>query len=67
MDQYDSGTPHFSEPPQDVIDLLNASETGAVGYQRPQVKRTTEEPLSYRTEREAMLDAGDFNNLDNGF
>lgn len=55
-----------TEPPKDVIDLLNARETGAVGYTRPQVIHKEEEPLSYRTEREAALAEGDFNNLDNG-
>jgi hypothetical protein len=65
MDQYDSTTGRF-DPPQDVIDLLNAKETGEVGHQRPQIQHGEEEPLSYYTEHQAALGEGDFTNLDNG-
>lgn len=56
-----------SEPPQEVIDLLNAQETGYIGHQRPQIKHIKEEPLSYNREHEAKLAEGDFTNIDSGF
>lgn len=59
--------PNPSDMPEEVRELLNAVETGTVGFARPQIQYSTDEGLTYRTEREAALDAGDFSNLDNGF
>ncbi len=62
-----SQTPSPSDVPEEVIRLLNDADKGVVGITKPNVQHITDEGLSYRTEREAALADGDFNNLDNGF
>jgi hypothetical protein len=57
-----------NEPPKEVIDLLNAEETGHIGFRRPLIKHIkNKEPLSYFREHEAKLADGDFTDIDNGF
>ena len=35
-----------TEPPQEVIDLLNMVDGGYIGYKKPQVHRVSEEGLT---------------------
>jgi hypothetical protein len=56
-----------SEPPEEVIELLNAVDKGLIGIDKPKIVHREEEPLSYRTEHEAKLADGDFLVIDNGF